>query len=415
MNAEEVFSAMEGRKLPLGESISVVTICVDNDSLSQFKALIESVRMISLRAELSHYQGGHDGSMLLDVLQSIKPDICVIDFDKDREQATATAEMIHEVLGNIAIFAVSENSQPELIIRAMRCGCTEYLLKPIESDELLEALARVGGRKKGTPDLKTAKVLTLLGAKGGCGVTTLSISLAALLRSDYDQNTLLIDYHPDLGDAALFLSLDKYQYNFFDLSENTHRLDPELLQGFLVRHASGLNVLPAPENFGGVDRYVTAEAVGMAMDFLRTQYNFVVVDCPPGLNEANLAMVRQSDQLYLLATPEVPAVRNLARYLEQLNRLDFPADRIHVVINRHSKRDSVAVDQIEKAIRKKIDWKIPNQYAEVVKAINLGEAGRLGGNSEVMRSISTWAESLVGKQKESTSKKRKKGFLGLGL
>jgi pilus assembly protein CpaE len=230
------------------------------------------------------------------------------------------------------------------------------------------------------------------------------------LKSSFGQKTLLIDFHPDQGDAALFLSLEKYQYNFYDLAENTHRLDSELLQGFVVRHNSGLEILPAPDGFSGVHRQIPSENIEVTLDFLRTRYDFIILDCPPGLNEYNVAAIRRSDLLYVVTTPELPAVRNVARYLDHLNRYSFPQDHVYVVVNRHSKRDTVPVDQIEKAVRKKIFWKIPNQYAEVVKMINLGAAGSRGGGSEFMRSMNGWAETLTGRSAEGT---KKKGILGL--
>jgi DNA-binding NarL/FixJ family response regulator len=149
MNGQQVSDSMENRKLPLGENLSVVTICLDKDSQGQFKTLINTSRMVHLRAELSYYLNEKDGSLLLDVLKDLQPDICIIDFDVDREQATLTAERIHEAFDQIAIFATSKSSQADLILRAMRCGCSEYVVKPLDRDELLEALARVGARKKG--------------------------------------------------------------------------------------------------------------------------------------------------------------------------------------------------------------------------------------------------------------------------
>jgi len=293
----------------------------------------------------------------------------------------------------------------------MRSGCTEYLIKPVDRDQLVEALARVGGRKKEKREQITGQVLAFLGAKGGTGVTTLSIHLAAVLAQRY-RKTLLVDLHPDLGDASLFLGLPRHQYHFYDLAENTHRLDTELLQGFLVRHPSGLEVLPAPDGFD-TPRHVAADAVERTVEFLRLQYDFVLVDCPPGLNEQNLAVVDHADQLYLVATPEIPALRNVARHLEYLSRFEYARDKIRVVINRHSKGGPITDAQIEKAIRKTIYWKVPNQYGDVMKSINAGNPLTLA-RSEFMRSLGDWAQALAGKPRQPAKKESKGmfGFLG---
>ena len=348
-----------------------------------------------------------------DRLKDLRPDICVIDFDRDREKASRTAEKVREALPETAIFAASSNAQPDLIIRAMRSGCNEYLIKPVDRHQLLEAMARVGGRKKEKREQAPGQLLAFLGAKGGTGVTTLGIHLAALLAQRHAQRTLLVDLHPDLGDAALFLGLAKHQYHFYDLAENTHRLDSELLQGFLVRHPSGLDVLPAPDGLD-MPRHVLPDAVERTLEFLRLQYRFVIVDCQTGLSPQNLAVIDHADHLYLIATPEIPALRDVARHLEFLGRFDYPRDKVRVVVNRHSKGGPISDADIEKAIRRGIYRMVPNQYVDVIKSINTGNPLSVMSRSEFMRSLNDWAQVLLGKSAEPDKKKESKGIFGFG-
>ena len=397
----------------MGDTLSLVTICLDQECSSQLKHFIDSTSLIQLRAELTQYLEGENDTSLADQLKDLRPDICLIDFDPSREQATRTAERVHEDFAETAIFATSANSQPELIIKAMRCGCSEYLVKPLDLDQLVEALARVGGRKeKDKREQATGQLLALLGAKGGSGVTTLAIHLAAILAQLHQQKTLLVDLHSDLGDASLYLGLKKHAYHFFDLADNTHRLDSELLQGFLAHHPSGLEVLTAPEGFD-VPRHVSGEDIAHTLSFLRGRYEYVVVDCHPGLDDQNVAVIDQADQLYLVAQPEIPALRNVARYIDQLSRFQYPPDKIRVVINRHSKKSPINDAAIEKAIRKNIHWRVPNQYYEVMKTVNTGDPLALTSGSEFVRSLTTWTEALAGTPPAAAKKKEGKGLLGL--
>ncbi|PYU95636.1 MAG: hypothetical protein DMG26_04450 [Acidobacteria bacterium] len=403
----------ERGKAPMGDTLSLVTICLDQECSSQLKHFIDSTSLIQLRAELTQYLEGENDTSLADQLKDLRPDICLIDFDPSREQATRTAERVHEDFAETAIFATSANSQPELIIKAMRCGCSEYLVKPLDLDQLVEALARVGGRKeKDKREQATGQLLALLGAKGGSGVTTLAIHLAAILAQLHQRKTLLVDLHSDLGDASLYLGLKKHAYHFFDLADNTHRLDSELLQGFLAHHPSGLEVLTAPEGFD-VPRHVSGEDIAHTLSFLRGRYEYVVVDCHPGLDDQNVAVIDQADQLYLVAQPEIPALRNVARYIDQLSRFQYPPDKIRVVINRHSKKSPINDAQIEKAIRKSIHWRVPNQYYEVMKTVNSGDPLSLTSGSEFMRSLTIWAEGLAGKPPAAAKRKEGKGLMGL--
>ena len=182
--------------------LAVVAICLDSDTLGLLKVFVESAPFVArLRAILPDYRiKEHDS--IADWVGDPPPDVCLIDFDKDRSKAVTAAERLHAGSPETAIFAVSARSEPDLIIQAMRCGCNEYLVKPIDRTQILNAMARVGGRRKEKKANLNALVMAFMGAKGGCGVTTLLTHLAALLASSFSRKTLVVDLHPGLGDAA---------------------------------------------------------------------------------------------------------------------------------------------------------------------------------------------------------------------
>jgi pilus assembly protein CpaE len=159
-------------------------------------------------------------------------------------------------------------------------------------------------------------------------------------------------------------------------------------------------------------RHVPAEAVERTIEFLRAQYEFVLVDCQPVLSDENLAVMGQADRICVIATPEIPALRNAARFLEYLGRVDYPSERTWVVLNRHAKNGPITDAQVEKAIRKSVYRRIPNQYGEVIKSVNLGKPLLLESRSDFLRAINEWAEALVGKSKGAGAKKEGKGMFG---
>ena len=396
-----------------GGPLSLVSICLDSDSHGLLRQFVESVPGLHLQAQLDDYTlEGQDS--ILQRMGDSAPDICVIDFDRDRRGATLAAERIHAGLAGTAIFAVSSNVQPDLIIQAMRCGCGEYIIKPVDRDHLLNAVARVRGQKRERREQynapNNAQVMAFMGAKGGSGVTTLATHLGALLAKSYSRKTLLVDLHPDGGDAALYLGQTNHRYHFFELLENTHRLDGEFLQSFLIHHSSGLDLLPAPEASEPV-KHVSPDVLGQTFDFLRLRYEFILVDLPPGCGGTNFEMIRHSDQIYLVTVAEVPAVRNAARYLDYLSREEHLEERIRVVLNRHLKRAPITDDQIEKAIHKGIFWKVPNQYSEIVAAIIAGDPTAMLDKSEITRNLMRWAGIIDGKP--DTAGEKKGGILKL--
>ena len=393
------------------EPLSVVGVCLDEGTWTVLKQFAESAPLIRLRSHLSEYRV-QDTESATDWLGTPVPDICIVDFDRDRRRAALAAESIHSAAPETAVFAVSTDAQPDLIIQAMRSGCSEYLLKPMGREQLLNAVARVGGRRKERLQPFKAQVLAFMGAKGGCGVTSVVTQLGAMLANSFSKKTLVVDLHPDFGDTALYLGLTKYRYHFFELVENNDRLDAELLQSFLAHHSSGLDLIPAPEG-NDAPRRILPGAVAQTFEFLRMRYDFILVDMAPGLSDENLEMIRHCDQLHMVTVSEVSALRNVVRHLDYLTRKEIPRERFRVVLNRHQKRALIGDSEIEKTIGQKIYWKVPNQYAHVVKAINGGDPVAQLSSSDVTKNLRDLASHLGAKPAPGEKKKESSGFLGL--
>jgi len=153
--------------------------------------------------------------------------------------------------------------------------------------------------------------------------------------------------------------------------------------------------------------------VAQTFDFLRMRYDFILVDMPPGLSDENLEMIRHCDQLHMVTVAEVSALRNVVRHLDYLTRKEIPRERFRVVLNRHQKRALIGDSEIEKTIGQKVFWKVPNQYAHVVKAINGGNPIAQLSSSDVAKNLRDMASALGAKPGAGEKKKDSSGFLGL--
>ncbi len=387
MTAKDPVKAATRENLPSGDPLSVVSICLDKETWGVLKLFADSVPLVRLDRHLGEYRVD-DHESVLDWIGSPAPDVSP----------------------EASIFAVSSQHQSDLIIQAMRSGCSEYLVKPLDSEQMLNAIARVGGRRREKKELAKAQVLAFIGAKGGCGVTTIATQIGASLANTYSRRVLIVDLHHDFGDAALYLGLTKYRYHSYELVENTDRLDAELLQSFVLHHKSGLDLIPAPQGIEPA-RPITPGALAQTFEFLRLRYEFILVDLPPGLNDEHLELIRYCDQVNIVAIAEVSALRNVVRQTDYFTRKEIAADRLRVVLNRHQNRSIITEAQIEKVIGQKLFWKVPNQYIQMLKSISGGDP-LSQANSEVSRSLNEWA-GIIGKKPSAEDNKKSRGILGM--
>lgn len=409
MSTKDMSSLSIGDNLLPKEALSVTGVCVDEENWQFLKAFEDATGLIRVLSRVEDYRA-QDREAISDYLGDPLPDICLVDFDGNRRGASTAAERIHSSAPGTAIFAISSHSQPDCILEAMRSGCTEYLTKPLEREQLVNAVGRVGARRREKKDQTRAQVMAFIGSKGGCGVTTLVTQLGAILSKSYSRKSLVVDLHPDFGDAALYLKLNKPSYHFFELLENTHRLDADFLQSFLMQHSSGVDLIGAPEGSDST-REILPGALSQTFDFLRSKYEFILVDLPVGLNEKNLELMRYCDQIYLVTVAEVSAVRNVVRQLDYFSRADVPREKVRVVLNRYEKRNIIGDSQIEKVIEQKIHWRVPNHYPQVVKTIHAGDPIAQLSSSEVGANLKEWA-GTIGKKPGEEKKKECGGLLG---
>src|SRR5437868_11509215 len=157
MTAKDIRKPSVRDNLFSNEALSAVGLSVDDETWRFLKVFAEATPLIHLRSLIREYRVP-DSDSVGEYLGRPLPDICLIDFDSSRRSAAAVAERLHALAPGVAIFAVSSGGGPDAILEAMRSGCTEYLVKPIDREQLVNAVARVGARRKDSKDQSKAQV-----------------------------------------------------------------------------------------------------------------------------------------------------------------------------------------------------------------------------------------------------------------
>jgi pilus assembly protein CpaE len=376
-------------------SVALLTVQLEPETVDQIRQSASNLPWTTVPVDYESYFSPDRHPPFTQRAIEAQACVAVVDFDRDPELALQTAEFLRRSFYHkIAILALSSTTDPDMLLRAMRAGYSEFLAKPFDSNEFADALTRLDQRWSATTSRpqNSGKILSFFGAKGGVGATTLAVHVAMFL-VQAGKKVLLIDNHAQLGHVVLYLGMDGSNHHFYDLVQNVSRLDQELLRGFIATHPSGLDVLSSPDVYGGVWKTDT-DSVERTLEFLSTQYDFVLLDCEASFEDINLAVIAFSNLIYLIATPEIGAIRDLSRYVDGLIQNEQATNKLQVVVNRYSSHEAVTIEQIEKAVRLPIAFKIPNSYSELVRSINIGEPVSSSSKSEFSAQMKKWVAAL---------------------
>jgi pilus assembly protein CpaE len=397
---------------PEGLQVALLTVHVDQETVDQIRQTAARMPWELINVDYGNYFSGTKLIPFTQRAMSAHACVAVIDFDGDPERAVETAELLRQNFHlNIGILALSASTDPDLLLRAMRGGYSEFLAKPFHMEEFTDTLNRLDQRWATTMvrPRHSGKILSFFGAKGGVGTTTLAVHVAMFLVRNQGKKVLLIDNHAQLGHVVLYLGMDGSNHHFYDLVQNVSRLDEDLLRGFIATHSSGLDVLSSPDVYGGSWKTDT-DSVERTLEFLGTQYDFVLLDCEASFEDINLAIITLSNWIYLIASPEIGAIRDLSRYVDGLIQNEQATKKLQVVINRYSSHEAVTIEQIEKAVHLPIAIKISNNYSALVHAINIGEPLHAGGKSDFSQQMTKWAATLAGASAAATPEPARKRF-----
>jgi len=310
------------------------------------------------------------------------PDIVIVDARGDSSSAMSTIERLRAGAPGAGIFAVALLPDPDLILQAMRAGANEFFTWPPADEPFTGAIRRTAARHETAQGAKRpATTLVFFGAKGGAGTTTMAVNTGVELARLTKKSTVIVDLKAGLGEVALFLGI-RPRFTVLDAIDNLHRLDREFLKELVVKHKSGLDILSGSEHF---DRPAAADASATEemLRLLGRQYDYIAIDAGSQINSCTVTALYSADQMFLIANPDVPSVRNAQRLLDRVRQLGACGERVRVVLNRAAEPLPIPPKQIESALGHPIHQMFPSDYKTVSTALNSGVPLTLAGNSEM--------------------------------
>lgn len=316
----------------------------------------------------------------LELIQQTHPDLVLI--DRDLEQAESAIRQIFTSMPATVCIAVVAQLDMSAMRRLVAAGARDALDRAAPHAELMNsiraALATEADRRARAPKSEggsasprgRGKLVVVTSPKGGVGATMIATNLAVALRQMGGMRVMLADFGLQFGDVGVQLNLWS-KHTLQDLLARVDEIDDAMLSHVVQQHSSGIHALlapGAPEAAGEV----AAEQVDVILDRLLERYSYVIVDTWSFLEEVTMTLLRRADEVLVVTTPEVPALKNTKHFLEYVRQQALVEGRITLVLNRFPSVNGITLEDVQQHLGQAVGANIPSEGQLVTHTINRG-------------------------------------------
>lgn len=252
------------------------------------------------------------------------------------------------------------------IVQFVREGVSDFLRRPIPQRDLRQLFERLQPRSQ-TQRSQLGNCVAFISNKGGVGKSTLAVNTAVSLASRYPNEVLLIDASLQMGVCAAMLNLEP-QTNLLDAFEQRQRLDETLIRQLSTPHESGLLLLGAPTDPVAASD-IDDQSMTRLLNLSRRTFRYVVVDTFPMFDQIVMTVLDIASRAFVVLDNVVPTVLSAVQLLKLLEDLQYPEQRIGIVVNRFQRvTGNPLVEDVARSLRMPVDHVLPYDKRAIVAA-----------------------------------------------
>ncbi|RDK07429.1 pilus assembly protein [Cupriavidus lacunae] len=313
----------------------------------------------------------------------LRPGLVFLHFSAELAgQSAHLGEQLLRLFPGLPLVAVGQADEPGIMLAALRVGVKDFIdLRdaPAQAEAVVKRLAVPSEQVRPAEAARQGKIVALLGARPGVGVTSLAVNLAAAARrrlprhekTDARAEVLLMDLGLPARDGALYLNLSP-GFHFVEAVRNLRRFDQVFVQTALTRHSNGVCVLPLPAALGELRDISYSEAIGL-LERLRAFFDMQIIDLGGfGNAEFTAQIVKAADSVVLVADQSVGAIVSAAELVHELRAREVERDDLHLLVSRFDARLGVDAAQIARRVDVQSVATLPDSREALVLAMNRG-------------------------------------------
>ena len=351
--------------------ISVVLVSKQSGPARKLGEFIHTDPDLELLGELS----GADEA--LEKVDLLGPNILLIHAGENDTDAISLAERVIQRKPRTFVIMVMQSLTLERMQMANGAGCHNIAPMPGSAKELCDLIRRVHNAEKDritaldTNERATwsSKIITVYGAKGGLGKTTIAVNLALMLAKQ-QKKVAILDLDLLFGDVHIFMDVEPKE-TIADLMQESFSNSIDGVRAFMAVHSSGIHILCAPKTPEYAET-VSGERIQSLLALLRSYYDYIIIDTAVNFSDPTLAALEASSAILFLTGLDVSTLKNSKVALSVLESLG-QKKKVRVIINRAVEISSITVADVQRIVDAPILARIPSDYLVAVAALNQGQ------------------------------------------
>ena len=326
--------------------------------------------------EISIIGESSTGSVALDKIENLLPDVIIMMMSNGDNDVLSLAERVILHRPRTHVILLTEYLDVEILQSAINIGAHNVKEFPASAKELSEYIksvyhnetARINALSEKQNLSWMSRVVTIFGAKGGLGKTTIAVNLAVKL-AQRNKKVVLVDLDLQFGDIHIFMDIDPSD-TIAELVQEFFSANIDSVRSFMTVHSSGVHILCSPKSPEYAEA-ISAEKIQSLLGLLRSYYDYVIIDTPPFFTEVSLTALESSSTILFVTGLDISILKNSKVSLSLLDSLQ-QTEKIRLIVNRAVDMSSITVNDVQSILGCPIWAKIPSDYKVAVTALNRG-------------------------------------------
>lgn len=391
-----------------GKTKRIVLVSTDKSFVQKTRtafASSEAVALVTVEKNVTELRGE---------IQEADCSAVIVDMDAAKlNEIEALQRITRRLERRAAIIVVTQEFNASAARILVQLQVADFLVKPLTTADLVRSCVRAlegPGREENTE----SQIYTFMPAAGGVGTTTLTLQTAFQLHHSVTRgsSTCVVDLNFQQGSCAEYLDLEP-RFDINEIENQPERLDRQLLDVMLSKHASGLCVLAAPARPAEM-RTFNADMIVRMLDLVSAYFDNVVIDMPRTWFPWTETVLLGSNNLYIVAEMTVPCLRHTQRLIQAVYETVGKEVRPNVIVNRFEQRlfeSGIKRADVQAFLGEHFVGGISNNYKLVREAVDRGvPLHEIDPNANVVNDL----RRIVLPDEVVAETRKKRSLFGLG-